>query len=373
MKIFRLTKTRNGSFHGPRFLYEVRDASGRKLSSTSDNKDFVAGIVGRHEIEKRPGEFIFSLTGMTQTPHNLGKALTSGGRSSVYAIALIETVPIGNEFRPVIRTANGDDFGDKGSAVDWSKLLKEFRAAIVATGVDIETFHTVKPAAGGHAAFWIDDTDPGDTSRAPAVADSITKEFDETFNGQDIATPDPASSTNGPAIVKEVGNRIRGRGSDARDFLRDLDERSGKEPGEYDAEFVDKIDFMLNNLTSEAFVMAAFAIHLARETEDGTTNVTDVRQLSRARRKLVVQIDEHARRLCKEFTKRIFGDDRDAELHLQFADAADEAAGSVTPDSASDPDEEPPEHYEAKCYKCGAIFYMLEPPPNRPDCGACSA
>ncbi len=149
IKIFRLTRMENLSLRGARYYYEARDGCGRRLGICNDNREFVAGIVGRHKIRSRPREHVYSLTGLTQTPANLGRSMTSGGRAAVYGIALIETVLVGSEMRPAFRNHKGGlvGFGDEGSGIDWNELPAEFRRPA--------PFLTEIPAAGGVAADWI--------------------------------------------------------------------------------------------------------------------------------------------------------------------------------------------------------------------------
>lgn len=199
MKIFRLIKTRNPGSRGARYLYEVRDGNGRKISSTSDNKDYVAGLVGKHEREIRPGEFIYSLYGMTGKPETLGKAMTNGGRSVVFGIALIETVDIGGSWRPVIRTSAGDDFGPRGSDLDWQKLPAAFRSIL-----PCDPFRTLKPIAGSDAATWIDVVDddiptPEAASSADTPAGSITPE-----PASPPAEDEPTEALKDPAIMRDA-------------------------------------------------------------------------------------------------------------------------------------------------------------------------
>lgn len=331
IKIYRLTKTENAGTRGARYFYEVHDGAGRRLAGMSDNRDFVAGIVGRHTT---PGGVGYSLSLMTQTPANLGSNLTSGGKSAVWGIALIETVEVnGNRF-PVHRAANGS-LDARNPAVDWSELPKEFRAAL-----PIEPFYTPRPNDDDPTSIgWVYVGDkcgnpgPGELyceRLAGHDGQCAAKAVDASL-GVETWNRRPVPST-APRAVRELAGRV----------AASIDRATPKP-----APSADIIP------PAETSVAAAFAAFLTAETSDGTTTITDVRQITRACRKLIAAVDLYASGLCEKFVAAIYEDDFDR---------------------GEDPGEpEPPdaEGYTADCHTCGRAFWRPDPIEPGGDCDAC--
>lgn len=120
--VFVMSKFQNRGIRGARYSYRVQIDG--KTQTYEDNRDYVAAIISRAEILTRPGKFIYSLNYFTGKASQLGKALTAGGRSRTFVIALIETVRVAGENRVLVRSSSGNY---DGQSIDWTELPPEFR------------------------------------------------------------------------------------------------------------------------------------------------------------------------------------------------------------------------------------------------------